>query len=183
MAVLVLVFATLAGGLPCLAGAQPPEDAEPNTRDIRVVNLTLIFREYISAKPEYQSLLEEVEEAREEVQELGQDLRARGESLQAEAEQLSEEEREVREAELESKILEYRGQAELTKGELDVQERALLNESMDEIMAAVRAVADEEGYDLVMEAGSEAAASVVYYATPVDITTQVLKKLRSQAAQ
>lgn len=135
--------------------------------------------------------LPEIKAAQQQLELLQQQRTQEGEARQAKLAQMEENYRkqemllsEARKAELQSeyeaevqKLQEF-GQA--TQDELMKKNFELHNPIFEKINSAIKIVAEEEGYDYVLDAGSSGGA-VVYANDKYDLTDKLLKKLQEAA--
>lgn len=137
--------------------------------------------------------LPEIKAAQQQLELLQQQRTQEGEARQAKLAQMEENYRkqemllsEARKAEMQAEYeaevqrLQEFGQA--TQEELMKKNFDLHNPIFERINAAIKAIAEEEGYDFVLDAGS-AGGAVVFAADQYDLTDKLLQKLQESPPQ
>lgn len=133
--------------------------------------------------------LPEIKAAQQQLELLQQQRTQEDESRQAKLAQMEENYRkqemllsEARKAEMQSeyeaegqKLMEFR---QATQDELMKKNFELHNPIFEKINAAIKVIAEEEGYDYVLDAGS-AGGAVVYANDKYDLTDKLLKRLQA----
>ena len=143
----------------------------------------LIDMEYILKNiPAYQSATEELDQAsrqwQSEVEKLGKEAKGLYDSYQASIKTLSDAQKSKKEEEIVAKEKEA---AELKRkyfgpeGELFKKRESLMKPIQDEIYNAVKELAEQKSYSVVVDRAS--AASIIFASPRIDISNEVLAKL------
>ncbi|MCD8184420.1 MAG: OmpH family outer membrane protein [Bacteroides sp.] len=143
----------------------------------------LIDTEYILKNiPAYQSATNELSQAskqwQSEVEKLGQEAKSMFDSYQASAKTLSEAQKSKEEEEI---VAKEKAAAELRRkyfgpeGELYKKREALIQPIQDEIYEAVKEIATQKGYAVVVDRAS--ASSIIFASPSIDISDEVLAVL------
>ncbi len=165
--ILILSLATL---------AVLPSFAQKNA--IGVVDMGYILKQMPAYETAQEQINKESQKWKKEVDAVNAEAKTLYENYQSELVFLSAEMKTKRENEIvakEKKAQELKRKYFGESGELFKKQEALLKPIQDEIYTAVKAVADSEGFSVVIDKSS--ARSLVYAAPKVDISDQVLSKL------
>jgi Skp family chaperone for outer membrane proteins len=144
---------------------------------IGIVDLQKVMDAYNKREAEVSKLEEEVERSRSEIERLRNAFQDEVEGFSEVRGTLSEEERFAREAKLDRKALNIETTIQLAESSLARQQRRLKKLLLDDIIEAVSAIADEENYHLILEADPETRTGVLYHATALEITSDVITRL------
>ena len=143
----------------------------------------LIDMEYILKNiPAYQSATEELDQAsrqwQSEVEKLGKEAKGLYDSYQASIKTLSDAQKSKKEEEI---VAKEKSAAELRRkyfgpeGELFKKRESLMKPIQDEIYNAVKELAEQKSYSVVVDRAS--AASIIFASPRIDISNEVLAKL------
>jgi outer membrane protein len=151
--------------LPAIALAQ---------QKIGFVNATVIFEQYSGAREAQDAYQKELDDLNQQVSKMEEELRALADTLEARKYLFSEERLKEKRMELERKQNEY------VSFRQDAEQRAaqrndeLSRPIVEAIEAATKKIAEQEGFDLVVDAGP---GIVVYSKPELDLTDKVLQSL------
>lgn len=109
---------------------------------------------------------------RQKLQRLQQEVQQIQQKLQQEGAELDETEKKNLQNERESKMIEARQLSQLLQKRMQGEEQEIMETMRPKVMEAVEEIADEEGYDLVLNI-----QAVMYAKEGMDITAQVVEKL------
>ena len=162
---LSLVFLAILICMPVLASAQ---------QKIGFVNATVIFEQFSGARAAEEAYQKELEDLNVQVTKMEEELRALADTLEARKYLFSEERLQEKRRELETKQQEYvafRQEAEMRAAQRNDE---LSRPIVEAIEAATQQIAEQEGFDLVVDAGP---GIVVYSKPELDLTDKVLQNL------
>ncbi len=144
---------------------------------IGYVNSQTILTSYTSAVDAQRQLDARNEEWDKELQQLNNELNALQEELDQKSLLLSEAKKTEIAQEIESKILaiqQYQTDKWGERGQYFIYRETLLKPIYDTINGVIRTIADEEGYDFILDS---AGGNILFAKTEYDITDQVLEEL------
>lgn len=101
------------------------------------------------------------------------------ERYQKERPGLTEDERAQRESELREKRLAIDSQAKQAAAQLERGKTMLKREIIDDLLAAVEQIGQEQNFDLICESDPEARTGVLFHASRIDITDRVIARLNA----
>lgn len=163
---LVVVFTALA----VLAGGSAFAEGK-----VGVINIERVMRDSEPAKRAMKKLEKEFEKRGQDLEKLRQQAQKMQEELEKNGATLAESQRKARERELADLSRDFqRKQRELNE-DLNARRNEELQGVVDRTNKAIRAIAEKEGYDLVLQ---EAA----YFNPHIDITEKVIKALAEPVA-
>jgi outer membrane protein len=168
---LILAFLLILICLPVLAFAQ---------QKIGFVNATVIFEQYSGAREAEAAYQKELEDLNTRVTEMEEELRALADTLEARKYLFSEERLQEKRRELERKQQDYvtfRQEAEMRAAQRNDELSRPIVEAIEE---ATKKVAEQEGFDLVVDAGP---GIVVYSKPELDLTDKVLQSLEEAGGE
>ncbi len=145
--------------------------------NIRYVDSQKILSSYTSAVDAQRQLDARNEEWDEELQQMNDELHALQEELDQKSLLLSEAKKREMAQEIDSKILaiqQYQTDQWGERGQYFIFRDTLMKPIYDTITEAIRTVADEEGYELVLDS---AEGNILFAKTELDITDRVLEEL------
>jgi outer membrane protein len=138
------------------------------------VNASLIFEQYSGAREAQQAYEKEMEELNQEVAAKEEAIRALADTLEARKYLFSEERLEEKRKALDRKqkeYLEFRQDAEIRAAKRNDELSGPIIQAIEE---AASKIAENDGFDLVLDAG----AGIVVYSKPeLDLTDKVLQRL------
>ncbi|MDH5669837.1 MAG: OmpH family outer membrane protein [Nitrospira sp.] len=122
------------------------------------------LKEYVSIR---QKLLAKDEE----------ELRNNQKQLQEQAAKMSEAEKKEKGEKFQAKLQDFQKRAQEFNQELQRKQKELVDEYMKKIMDATKTVAENGGFSIVVDKGSEQTVKIVIYnKDTIDLTTQVIKE-------
>ncbi|RUO25417.1 molecular chaperone [Aliidiomarina minuta] len=146
--------------------------ASAETNRIAVVDVGAVFQQLPQRDEIAQSLQREFRERIERMQEMEQEIGELRERIQRDESIMSEDERNQAMQEFEQRV----GQAQQRGEELNEEMRRRQNEERDRLLSQMQTViagiAEEEGYDIVLEANSVAFARDSY-----DISSKIIEEM------
>lgn len=152
-----------------LAAQGAPAASASTDYKIGVVDVDEVFRQYGKLKTELDALKSKKDQ-------IEKDLNARYEAIQKEEEalkSLAESQREAKADEVRKKQRDYLADVQRRKGELDDEGLKLSNRARQDVVQTIQRIGADEGYHLILQSGN----TVIYSATPINITSKVIEKL------
>ena len=148
--------------------------AQAQAEDFRVgfVNTDRIFREANSAKAAQAKLEQEFSRREKDLNDMGTGLKAASEKFEREAPTLSESQRAQRQKSLIDQDREFQRKRREFQEDLNARKNEELQQVLDRANRVVRAVAEQEKYDLILQ-------EAVYINPKHDITDKVIKALNA----
>jgi len=162
-----LAFLTVALCAPVLA--QAADDIK-----IGFVNSSVLLEQAPQAERAKQQLEQEFSSREEELRQLRQEIQGLEGRLNRESVTMSESDRSGLERELNRKLRDLQRQQSNFRDDLNLRKNEELGKLQRLVLEAIREVAREKGYDLVLSEG------VVYSADRVELTEDVLDRLEQQ---
>ena len=162
-----LAFLTVALCAPVLA--QAADDIK-----IGFVNSSVLLEQAPQAERAKQQLEQEFSSREEELRQLRQEIQGLEGRLNRESVTMSESDRSDLERELNRKLRDLQRQQSNFRDDLNLRKNEELGKLQRLVLEAIREVAREKGYDLVLSEG------VVYSADRVELTEDVLDRLEQQ---
>lgn len=156
--------------------AAPVMAQEAKSYKIGVVNRKKVFDEYDKQIEGLKKLQAERDKLQVDMDALSDSITKKQENLR-DAKNLSDEERARLTDEIQSEFREYEAEFRKRQGEMDQSSKRFMEDIMKDIRAAVTAIGQEGGYDLILEADPLATSSVLYHSTSIDLTSQVILRL------
>jgi outer membrane protein len=148
---------------------------------IGVVNMREVFQQYNRQKAEYEKLKQDQEAKQAEIDKISQDITRDKERYEKEKATMSPDAREQLELAINGKLSTYQAEFKKLQDDIDLKERKLLKDLFQEISTAVQEVGQAEQYHLILEAGGDGGNAVLYYATPLNLTSKVVEHLNSKS--
>ncbi len=146
---------------------------------IGVVNLKKVFDEYQGQKDEYGVLEKERAELQTRIDALADEVKKLQDKHTEQKEKLPKEELESLEEQILSKASESRAEFKQSQDEIDRKERRVMESLMEDIRAAIQTVGAKENFHMVFESGESSKSGVLYFATPLDITTKIVDQVNA----
>lgn len=168
-----IAFASLAMLL-LLAVAMP---AAAQT-DIAIIISERLLNEYPEAQDAQKILSEEISEWQRQAQEMEEELQKLNEELSQQAMMFySEEKKAQKQAQFQTKLMEYRNFQQSIEQKAYQRNQELFAPINEKIQKVIDQIAQENGYDLVLDA---VGTSIAYANPEMDITEIVLQELKKQ---
>jgi len=162
---LSLVFLAVLLCLPVFASAQ---------QKIGFVNATVIFEQFSGARAAEEAYQKELEDLNVQVTKMEDELKALADTLEARKYLFSEERLQEKRRDLERKQQDYMTFRQDAEKRAAQRNDELSRPIVEAIEAATKQVAEQEGFDLVVDAGP---GIVVYSKPDLDLTDKVLQSL------
>jgi outer membrane protein len=110
-----------------------------------------------------------------------EDLKGLEGQLKAQESSITEGQKREKQAQFRTKIQDYQKRVQDFNQELAVKQKELVDEYMKKIQVATKAVADKNGFSLVVDKGSDQTIKIVIYnKEAIDLTEQVIKEFDKQ---
>jgi Skp family chaperone for outer membrane proteins len=148
---------------------------------IGVVNMREVFQNYDRQKAEYEKLKQKQESAQAEIDKISDRINEAKKRYEADKATMTRDAREQFEINVSKDFSNYQAEFKKLQDDIDLQERKLLKDLFQEITTAVQEVGAADNYHLILEAGSDGNAAVLYYATPLNLTSKVIDHLNNKA--
>lgn len=148
---------------------------------IGVVNMREVFQQYNRQKTEYEKLKADQQAKQAEIDKISNEIEAEKKEYDAQKATMTPEQLEQKELAIKSKFSTYQAEFKKLQDEIDLKERKLLKDLFQEITTAVQEVGQAENYHLILEAGSDGGNAVLYYATPLNLTSKIVEHLNGKA--
>jgi outer membrane protein len=159
------VFLAILICMPVLASAQ---------QKIGFVNATVIFEQFSGARAAEEAYQKELDDLNVQVTKMEEELRALADTLEARKYLFSEERLQEKRRDLEKKQQDYVAFRQEAEQRAAQRNDELSRPIVEAIEAATKEVAEQEGFDLVVDAGP---GIVVYSKPELDLTDKVLQNL------
>jgi outer membrane protein len=143
---------------------------------IGIVNTDRILKEATTSKASQAKLEQEFSKREKELLELGNSLKAGADKLEREAPTLSDSQRATRQKQLVETDREFQRKRREFQEDLNARKNEELQQFQERATKAVRAIAEAEKYDLVLQ-------EAVYFNPKHDITDKVIKALNAAAGK
>ena len=148
---------------------------------IGVVNPQLILERSVAGRGAIEQLKEYVAGKQKIVNAEEQEIKALDLQIKEQSKTLTEAQRQEKQRQLAVRAQQYQQQLQQLNQEVAARQRAVTNEYMQKIKAAIRTVAQEAGVSVVVHEGNEANLLVVLYHEPsVDLTERAIKEFDKQ---
>ena len=148
---------------------------------IGVVNPQLVLERSVAGRGAIEQLKEFIASKQKLASAEEQEIKTLDLQLKEQAKTLTEAQRQERQRQLSVRAQQYQQQVQQLNQEISARQRAVTNEYMQKIKAAIRTVAQEAGVSVVLHEGNEANLLVVLYHEPsVDLTEQAIKEFDRQ---
>lgn len=176
----IVAVASLVVLVACVAVPSVAQEAGTAYK-IGVVNMREVFQAYNRQKSEYEKLKKAQESAQAEIDKISADIEQKKKDYNAKKATMTPDEREQMELAISSQLSTYQAEFKKLQDEIDLKERKLLKDLFQEINTAVQEVGQAENYHLILEAGSDGGNAVLYYATPLNLTSKVIDHLNAKS--
>ncbi len=132
----------------------------------------------------YQKLTTEVKSLETEKDKYQKEIDAQSDVLQKEFDALKnvpEAEREAKGDDIQRKIRDFKADFQRKQGELEDKRVKLFARTRQDVIKTIQQIGVEEKYHLILQGDPNGRSAVIYFATPIDITSRVIEKLNSSA--
>lgn len=176
-----LVFLALVTALGVVLGnaytTYAQSTGEAQAYKIGIVDLQRAADSYTKLADQIAAWQQEADAKAGEIRTMRERLRKEFEAFAAERAELSEEERYDRETELDQHALRLDAQEREVRAGLDRKHRSIKSALLKDIVEAVEAIGQEEGYHLILEADPETRTGVLFHASAIDMTPKVIERM------
>lgn len=90
-------------------------------------------------------------------------------------------ERETKGEEIQKKIRDFRADFQRMDGELEDKRIKLFARTRQDVIKTIQQIGNDEKFHLILQGDSNGRSTVIYFATPIDITSRVIEKLNGAA--
>ncbi|MCC6797995.1 MAG: OmpH family outer membrane protein [Candidatus Hydrogenedentes bacterium] len=166
----------------CALPASAAEGTAVPTASSTDYKIGVVDVEEVLAK--YEKLTAEVKTLEAEKDKYQKDIDAKSDALEKEfdaVKNLPESERAVKGEEIQKKIRDFRADFTKMDGELQDKRVKLLARTRQDVIKTIQQVGSAENFHLILQGDSNGRSTVIYFATPIDITARVIEKLNSGA--
>jgi len=153
------------------------------TYKIGVVDRKKVFDSYEKKKEELAALETQMKEKQAALDSLEQKIEKAQKDLEAKKDNLSEEEREQLERQIQSEVLRYQTEYNRLQRELDAETARVFRKLKKDINEVVHQIGVEQNYHLILDGDPDSSGGVLYFATVIDMTSEVLARLNRAAGQ
>lgn len=158
------------------------QDTAAGGYKIGIVDMQTVLADYQKRRESYSRLEAEVKSRQAEIDRLSNEIETMKKDYEARRETMSESERSDLRKRIEDKYADYRTKLDANQREIDRREEEVLKEVFKDVEAAIKALAEREGYHLIMNGRSQPRGAVLYYSTTIDVTGALLTALNAGAA-
>jgi outer membrane protein len=159
--------------------AQAPV-AHPPVPTIVTLSFSAAVVQTAEARRELGTLQTKFAPRQAKLKELNDEIEALRKQLQSTADKLSDAEQVARQQALGAKEKQLQREAEDFRNDSDSDSQQVFQGVAQKVYAFLQTYADQHGYDLVLDRGSEAAPVVWYAAAKLDITEELIKAYNAQ---
>ncbi len=177
-AVVASIFALGFCALPARAaeGTAVPTSSSTDYK-IGVVDIDEILKQYGKLNTQVEALGAEKDKMQKEID-------AKGEALKKEQDALAsvpEAEREARLDEIKRKGRDFTADFQRMQGELEDKRIKLLARTRQDVINTIQQIGSDEKFHLILQGDPNGRSAVIYFATPINITSRVIEKLNGSA--
>jgi Skp family chaperone for outer membrane proteins len=144
---------------------------------IGVVDVEEVLSKYGKLDAEAKALKAERDRLQSEVDTKSDALTKEMEALKA----APQAERETKGEEIQKKIRDFRADFQRMDGELEDKRMKLFARTRQDVIKTIQQIGSEENFHLILQGDSNGRSTVIYFATPINITSRVIEKLNSGA--
>jgi Skp family chaperone for outer membrane proteins len=148
---------------------------------IGVVDMREVFQKYNRRESAFNELVGQRDAAQKKVDDLATVINKEQKDYQSKKESATPDQLEELEMSILSKVSELEAERTKLQAEVSRIEDKLLSDLTKEIRAAIMAIGQAEDYHLILEAGNDGSAAVLYSATPLNLTSKVIDRLNKGA--
>jgi len=153
--------------------------SQPATQSIAVVTFNTVVLQTAEAQKELGALQAKFAPRQSQLQALEDEVEATRKQLSDN--QLSDQERETRQRSLDQKEKQLQRQGEDFRNDSQTESQLLFQRVAQKVYAFLQTYAQQHGYSVVIERGSDAVPVVWYVANNLDITEQLIKAYNAQS--
>ncbi|MCC6152793.1 MAG: OmpH family outer membrane protein [Candidatus Hydrogenedentes bacterium] len=144
---------------------------------IGVVDVEEVLNQYGKLKTEAEALKTERDRLQKEVDTKSDALTKEMEALK----NAPQAERETKGEEIQKKIRDFRADFQRMDGELEDKRIKLFARTRQDVVKTIQQIGSEEKFHLILQGDSNGRSTVIYFATPINITSRVIEKLNGAA--
>ncbi len=148
---------------------------------IGVVDMREVFQKYERRASAFKELVGQRDAAQKKVDDLAASINAKQKSYQDKKQSATPDELENLEMTILSEVSNLEAERTKLQAEVSRIEDKLLTDLTQDIRAAIMAIGQAEDYHLILEAGNQSGAAVLYSATPLNLTSKVIDRLNKGA--
>lgn len=177
----IALLAAAAGAViaPAFVSAQSSEQGQYK---IGVVDRKQVFDNYEKQKEEFAKLESNMKEMQKEIDSLSEKIEEARQKHAAAKDTMKPEDRERLEQQINSDVLRYQTEFKRLQAEIDAQTHRLLKRLKADIDEVVHQIGVEQNYHLILEGDSQSPSGVLFFATGIDITSEVITRLNKKAS-
>jgi outer membrane protein len=175
-----ILFLFCAAGYAVALNAQAPA-AQPAIPNIVTVSFNAAVLQTAEAQRELGAMQIKFAQRQAQLKSLNDEIEALRKQLQTTADKLSDAERASREQSLNAKEKQLQREAEDFKNDSDSESQQLYQRVVQKVYAFLQTYAQQHGYAVVVERGSDSAPVVWYAAANLDITGELIKAYNAQS--
>lgn len=177
-AVVASMFALSLCALPAQAaeGTAVPTASSTDYK-IGVVDVEDVLNQYGKLKAEAETLKNERDRLQKEVDTKSDALTKEMEALKT----APEAERETKGEEIQRKIRDFRADFQRMDGELEDKRIKLFARTRQDVIKTIQQIGNDEKFHLILQGDPNGRSTVIYFATPINITSRVIEKLNGAA--
>ena len=159
------------------------DQASTNGYKIGIVDVQKVVDGYKKASEEVAKLNEIAKKKNEELSQEQKALQKEFNDFNAKLDSLSEDEQAKRKSELTKKGIDLDAKVKQARSEMQAKQQALKQSILRDIVNAVDTIGAQEHFHLILEADPETRTGVLYYASPLDITSKVITYLNTHMSK
>lgn len=144
---------------------------------IGVVDVEDVLNQYGKLKAEAETLKNERDRLQKEVDTKSDALTKEMEALKT----APEAERETKGEEIQRKIRDFRADFQRMDGELEDKRIKLFARTRQDVIKTIQQIGNDEKFHLILQGDPNGRSTVIYFATPINITSRVIEKLNGAA--
>jgi outer membrane protein len=176
-----LLFFSFASVVGVVTQAQSPPPSQSTAPNIVTVSLNAAVLQTAEAQKELGTLQTRFAPRQAQLQALNDEVESLRKQLSDNSDKLSEVERETRQQSLDKKEKQLQRQTEDFRNDSQTESQQLFQRLAQKVYAFLQTYAQQHGYSVVIERGSDAAPVVWYAANNMDITEQLIKAYNTQS--
>jgi outer membrane protein len=165
--------------LPAVVSQAQSSPSQPTTPNIAIVTFNAAVLQTAEAQKELGALQAKFAPRQSQLQALGDEVEALRKQLSDS--QLSDQERETRQRSLDQKEKQLQRQSEDFRNDSQTESQQLFQRVAQRVYAFLQTYAQQHGYSVVIERGSDTTPVVWYAANNLDITEQLIKAYNAQS--
>jgi Skp family chaperone for outer membrane proteins len=153
------------------------QDTSAAAYKIGVVDMREVFQKYDRRESEFQKLLGERDAAQTKVDALADKINTDRRNYENKRQTASADELERLEMQILSDISTLEAERSKLQSDVSLIESRILRDLTLEIRTVIAEIGQAENYHLILDTGSQSPSAVLYYATPLNMTSKVVDRL------